>query len=433
MSSASTGSRTVSNLRNIILNTGWLLADKVLALGVGLVVSVWMARYLGPEQFGLLNFCIAFVSLFAVVSKLGLDGIVVRDLVRLDPFKGELLGTAFVLKLIGGFLIVGATVPVIMNLRPNDYMIWVFIAIISSAAVPRAFEVIDFWFQAQVRSVYSVFSRQAAFLVVAMLKAALILAKAPLIFFVLALFIESVLGAVGLIVAYLYRGCRIRAWRISWRRAKQLLKDSWPLVLSGLAIAVYMHIDQIMLGEMVGNTAVGIYSAAARLSNVWYFIPVAILSSLYPSFLQTKQANEDRYRRLLQKVFNLMSSLAYIIAIPVSLTSAWLIALLFGQEYAGAAPILAIHIWAGLFVFFGIARERWLITEGLTKFSFATTAVGAASNVLLNYILIPHYGAVGAAVSTLVSYAIAVLLSCVFYERTRPIAFVMMKALVLQK
>lgn len=430
INSAHAGFEGGGNLQEIISNTGWLVADRIPRLGVGLLIWIWIARYLGPEQFGLLNFCIAFVALFAVFSKLGLDGIVVRDVVRDVSLKEEILGTAFLLKLTGGIVTVMITFAAISILRPNDQTIWWLISIVATGVIFQAFDAIDLWFQSKVQSKYSVLAKHLAFLIIIVAKIVLIVMEAPLIAFVWAVFFESVLCAVGLVVAYRFKGYFISLWRVKLGRAKQLLSDSWPLILSGLAIAIYMHIDQVMLGEMTGDRAVGIYSAAARLSTVWYFIPVAILSSIYPSILEAKTASEHLYQTLTQKVFNLMSLLAYSIAIPISLISGWFVATLYGGKYIGAAPVLVIHIWAGLFVFLGVAREKWMITEGLTKFSFATTAIGAASNVLFNYFLIPRYGAVGAAVSTLASYSLAVLLSCLFYKRTRPIAFVMLKALV---
>lgn len=399
-------------------------------MALGVFVWAWMARYLGPTQFGLYNYALAVVGLFGVIAALGLDGVVVREIVHNPGSRHEILGTAFNLKLIGGLLALLLAVLSITLLRAGDTVILWLVGIIAAALVLKAFSVIDLWFQSQVESKFSVYVRSMAFIFTVIVIITLIINHAPLIAFASVNFIEAVLVALGLIVLYRVRGHHLATWKARTVRAKALLRDSWPLVLSGLAIAVYMHTDQIMLGEMVDDRAVGIYSAATRLSNVWYFIPVAILSSVYPSFLQAKQSNEDLYRNLLQKIFNLLSLLAYIIAILVSLASFWLVAILFGDKYIDAAPILAIHVWAGLFVFFGVAREKWMITEGLTKFSFATTALGAGSNVLLNYCLIPIYGAVGAAISTLVSYSVAVLLSCTFYKRTRPIAFVMLKALV---
>jgi O-antigen/teichoic acid export membrane protein len=166
---------------------------------------------------------------------------------------------------------------------------------------------------------------------------------------------------------YLRQVTKIAKWEFQIKRSKELLSDSWPLILSGLAVMLYMRIDQIMLGQMLGDEAVGIYSAAARLSEIWYFIPMIIVSSTFPTLIASRQASIEKYEDMLKRLFRLMFLLALSLAIPISFMSEFIINTLYGEKYNGAAGILVVHIWAGIFVFMGVASSRWFISENLQK------------------------------------------------------------------
>jgi O-antigen/teichoic acid export membrane protein len=421
------------NLWRILTNIVWLFGDRFLRLGVGLVLSVWIARYLGPVQFGVLNYAIAFVGLFLPVAMLGLDQVVVRDLVNQPDRRDEILGTAFGLKLLSGFLSLGAAIVVIVLLRPADGLLHLLVVLSGTTLVVQAFDTIDLSFQSQVRSKFPVIARNASFLTVAAIRLALILTAAPLVAFAAAISLEATLTAIGLVGVYWLSGASLRSWRPVRPRAASLLRASWPLMFSGLAIAIYMRIDQVMLGEMLGDEAeVGIYAAAVRISEVWYFIPTAVVSSVAPALIQARTRDAGLYARRVQQLLNSMALLGYAVAIPVTLLAGpmmWL----YGAEFAGGGPTLAVHIWAGLFVCLGLAQNAWLLNEGLTRFTLASTVLGAALNIGLNLILIPDYGSLGAAIATLISYGITVAVVCFFYEPTRPIGRMILKAMLIRR
>jgi len=419
------------NLQRLIGNTGWLFADRILRMGVGLVVGVWVARYLGPDKYGLFNYAGAFVALFSIFATLGLDGIVVRYLVQAPERKNEILGTAFMLKLAGGGLTLVAAVAAIFLLRPAEPLVRRLVAIIAAGTIFQSLDTIDFWFQARVESRFSVSAKSAAFLIVSALKVFLILSNASLIAFAGAGTIETLLGASGLVVAYRINGYRLSSWRMTSHRISQTMKDSWPLALSGMAIMVYMKIDQVMLGQMLDNNAVGVYSAAIRLSEVWYFIPLSIVASVTPALIEARKVNLALYNYRLANLFRLMSAIALGIAIPMTFLSGFVARTLYGSQYEGVAPILAIHIWAALFVFLGVAQGPWNINEGLTKLALVRTFIGAASNIFLNILLIPRYGPIGAAIATTVSYALAGVILNAFSKRTQNIFILQLRSMML--
>jgi PST family polysaccharide transporter len=417
-------------LRNVLSNAGWLFAGYVSRYGLTFLVELWMARYLGPQQFGLYNYAIAFVALLAPLSTLGINNVIVRDIVRDPSRRDETLGAALALRLISGLLVWPGSIIIVSLIRPGDGLIKWMVGIIATGAIFQSFDVIEQWFQSQVKSKFTALARSSALLVVTFLRVALIRTRAPLIFFAYAALLESVLAAAGLTIAYQSREGGVSKWRPRYDRARTLVQESWPLLLSSISIMIYMKIDQIMLGEWSGDHAVGIYSVAVRLSEVWYLIPVIICHSLLPSIVEAKKVSERLYLRRLQRLFDLLSAVAYPIAIPMAFLSGRLVTTLFGQPYAEAGPVLAIHIWAGVSVFLGVAKESYMITEGLTKFSMAMTFGGAVINVALNCLLIPAYGAMGAAVATVIAYSFAGVLFSLFFTRTRAVGLMMLKSLL---
>lgn len=415
-------------LQKVLANTGWLFGDQILRMVVGLLVGVWIARYLGPEQFGFLNYAMAFVALFGAIASLGLGDIVVRDLVKEPDDANTTLGTAFVLQFIGGLLAFGLAIAVISFARPDDNLAWLVVAVLGFVMLFKSTEVVKYWFESQVQSKYTVWVENGAFMVFAAVKVGLVLTNASLMSFVWAVFAEGLLVAAGLLGAYAWRGGRLLAWCGHYQRAKILLKDSWPLILAGLAIMVYMRIDQIMLGQMLGDEAVGIYSAAVRISEVWYFIPIAIVTSVFPSIIMAKKQSEALYYQRLQKLYNLMVLLALAVAIPMTFLSGWLVVLLFGDGYAQAGAVLAIHIWTGLFFFIGVASGSWYLTENLQMLAFNRALLGGVVNILANFLLIPEYGIVGAAMGTVLSQMAAAYLFDFWHPKTRNMFWMKTKA-----
>ena len=417
------------NLVKIVHNIGWLFFDKILRMGVGFFVGVWIVRYLGPEQFGLLSFATAFVGLFGAFATLGLQSIVVRDIVRNPDRAPETLGTTAILQLIGGTAAYLIVLIAIAYLRPDDAIVRSIVAILGSTMLLKASEISVYWFESKVLSKYTVWVQNGIFLVFATVKVVLILQQASLIAFVWTMLAEAVVVAIILLGVMSKYGLLLTKLRINIKSAKSLLKDSWPLLLSGIAVTIYMKIDQIMLGHMIGVEAVGIYSAALRISEVWYFIPMTIVASTFPAILESKKRSEKQYYARLQKLFDLMVVISVGLALPTTFLSTSIVTLLFGETYGDAGMILSIHIWAAVFVFLGVASSQWYIAEGRQVLSLQRTVIGAFVNVALNLWLIPVYGAVGAALATLISYSVAAFFADVIYKETRKIFYMKVRAL----
>lgn len=378
-------------------------------MGVGLLVGVWVARYLGPENYGLLNYALAFTGLFGALTTLGLPGIVVRDIVSAPGDANRILGTAFVLRFIGGLISFCVIIGTIGYLRPEDGLTKIIIVILGFILIIQSFEVIKWWFESQVQSKFVVWIENGVFLVIAALKVWMILMQANLIAFVVAIFAEAFCVSLILTIFYKNKVGKLSVWKPNLSTAKRLLSDSWPLILSGFAIAVYMKIDQIMLGQMLGDKAVGIYSAAVRISEVWYFVPGVIVTSVFPSIIIAKKSGEALYYQRLQKLYDLMIWIAIFVAVAMSFLSDSIVNFLFGLDYIEAGGVLKIHIWAGINVALGTAWSNWIVIENKQKLVLIGHILGSALNIVLNLFLIKIYGIKGAALATLFGYWISAL------------------------
>jgi polysaccharide transporter, PST family len=419
-----------SGLNKILSNISWLFADRILRMGFGLVVGVWIARYLGVKQFGIFNYATAFVAMFSPLATLGLDAVIVRRLVGDVTQQQEILGTSFWMRFIAGWFTWLVAVIGIYLLRPGDVTTVVAVIILGAVNISQSVDTIDLWFQSQVQSKYSVLAKNIAFIIATTNKAILISIHAPFLAFVIVVLIEAVLGAIGLIIVYQQQGHLLKLWSWSRSLAQDLLRESLPLILSGLTIMIYMRIDQIMLGQMIGDKAVGVYSAATRISEVWYFIPMTVSSSVMPSIFKAKEIGEELYYQRIGKLNRGLTWLAIVVAIIMTFVSKPLIVMLFGNSYLESGNILAVHIWASVFVFTGVATSGWFIAENLAYLSLYRTLSGAVVNILLNIFLIPVYGGLGAAIATVIAQAVASFISNATNSKTRKLFNLQIKSLL---
>lgn len=410
-------------LRRYAGNTSWLLAEKALRMVVGLFVGVWVARYLGPEQFGLLNYAQSYVFLFSALASLGLDEIVVREIVKDKTPTGTLLGTTLFLKTISFLLMLLCLLTsfFLVEITPERTIL---ILVISLSYFFQVFHCFDFYFQAQVLSKYSVWTQSISIIITNLLKVVLIINNAPVLYFALAFALEAAISAIGLSFVFFRVSKSINKIRVNFSIANSFLRESWPLALSSLLIAIYVKVDQVMLGQMLGNQSVGQYSAALKLSEVWFSIPMILSASLFPAIVNAKQGpNKEVYYERLQKLLDLLTWGSLSFGLFVSLLAPFLISFLYGDAYQDAARILSIHVWAGVFVSLGVVSGKWFVIENLTLFSFWRTLVGCVLNVTLNFLFIPKYGGVGASIVTLISFAASSYIMDLSSPKTRPMFY----------
>jgi O-antigen/teichoic acid export membrane protein len=421
------------DLLKAVGNTGWLIVDNIVRMGVGLLVSIWVTRYLGPEKFGLLSYASAFLILFTPAATLGLEGIVIRDIAR-DPLRrDEILGSAFFLKLVGGIATIILALVAITVLRPTDRFMQLLVFIASIGTIFQSLGVIDYWFVSQLQSKYAAYARSLACLVTSGIKIILILYHAPLIAFALAGVADIVIGSIGFVAVYRIVNLNPKDWRITQQMSLNLLRDSWPLLLADVVMLIYMRIDKVMIGEMVGNTELGIYSVAAMLTEALYFVPMAVNSSIYPSLVEAAQTADESFYNKVQLFYNLMAFIAYIIIIPASIIAPWAIPIVFGHNYNRAGLMFAGLVWGGLFFNLAFARGSFLAIMNWTRIQFIVDFTGCVLNIILNILLIPRYGGFGAVIATMVSYWFVAHGACFLFQPLRKTGVMITKAIVCPK
>ncbi|RWE94688.1 MAG: flippase [Mesorhizobium sp.] len=421
-----TFSRLFRRYWRYISNSLWLISDRLLASLIGFLVVAVVARYLGPSEFGLLSYTFSTALLFAVVGQLGLDGLVIREIVNRPDDVPRVLGTVFVLKFAGHLLGAAGLVVYALSVSVNSTeraMLFLAAAFIPLASLSGFF---GLWFHSRVQARYSAISSSISALLVGAGKLGLVWIGAAVMAFAAANVVQVLIAAVLSLRFYKrQKGPPLSAWRFSPALAKVLLAESWVLFLGSIFALIYLKIDMIMLRWLAGPAEVGTYAVAATLSEAAYFVPAALVASVFPKLIESAKTDQNLFDRRLQTVFDVLWLAGLGVIAMMFLFGGPIVRLLFGTEYGPSVPVLLVHVLAAPFLFMRIAFTRWTIIGGGATFFVLTEGLGALTNVAFNFLLIPHYGSLGAALSTLISYATASYLTLAIPRRTRPI-FVMM-------
>ena len=409
-------------------NTFWLFIERIFRLTVSFFVGVWVVRYLGPEEFGLFSYTQSFVSLFAVIASLGLDEIIIRELVKNPDKRDVLLGTAFGLKLFGvGLMLLMMGLGIFIS--GNDFYTNTLILIIASSVIFQSFNVIDLYFQSKVLSKYIVYAHLISLTISALLKVCFILTGMPLIAFVILVSFDAFVVALGFIYMYLQQRLTLWEWSFNLTYCKSILQDSWPIIFSGILLMMQARIDQIMIKEFLDYKEVGYYSAALRLVEAVAFFPIILKSSLFPAVQNVKDQTELYSNRMLN-LYRLNFLLFLIVAVPILFFAQKVIDTLYGIDYIPSVMLLQIMVLRLFFTNMGSARGVYILTENLFKFSLLTMALGTLTNILLNLIWIPVYKSLGAVMASMVSFFITIFLIDILYSKTRKNSYLIIKGIL---
>jgi O-antigen/teichoic acid export membrane protein len=405
--------------RKYIENAFWLIFEKGFSLFVGLVVAISVARYLKPESYGLLNYALSFVSIFSAFSTLGVDQIIVRELAKDPGKKDQLLGTGFIIKICGTLLMI-VVMGVILIFMDHNAFTNTLIMIIAIAEIFKGFEVINYYFQSQVMSKFVVKVQLVINFLISLTKIGLVVIHAPLIWFGIIVVIGTILNGVGFVYAYKAKGeGTLLSWSFKKAMAVELLSESWPLALYGIALNIQARIDQVMLGNMMNNYEVGQYSVALKFIEIFGFVPVILMNTFMPAVTKAKVMGDDLYQSRLTNLYRLMFLAFLVVGIPIYLFSRDVIVILYGTEFEAAGYLLSLFSLRLFFSNMGVGKSAFIVNESLFKYSLLTVIVGAIANISLNYYLIPIYGPRGAIIASMLSFIVSIFLIDMFFERTR--------------
>jgi O-antigen/teichoic acid export membrane protein len=411
-------------------NVGWLLLERVFLLISAFVVNVWFVRYLGPERYGTYAYALSFAALFVAFAGFGTDAVVVRDLAREPEAAGPILGSAIGVRMAAGlisWLVAAGVVWQVRDDAPTRHLV----VLACGSTLFVSISVFDLWFQSRIQARPIVIGRSLVQLAAVSARLIMLYAGASLLLFG-AVQVAVAAGTAAAAAALYARASDRQRLQFERHRASRLVRESWPLLVAGIAVSVYIRIDQVMLDRMVGDRETGLYATAVALSEVMYFVPVAVAATIFPVLVKKQQGlGWNGVAHQMQRYYDLMVALSLAIALPVVLGAHWLVPTLFGARYAPAAGILEIHGWCVVFVALGTVRSHFLIAEGLTRFAIVTAGSGAVLNVALNLVLIPRFAGIGAASATLASQVVAAYATGFLHPSVRGQARMATRALLL--
>lgn len=401
-------------LQKYFKNTGWIFGARIAMMGISFIATLYIARHLGPTNFGELSYAISFVSLFSFIAILGLDSVLYRELAAHPEKKNELLGSAIRLRVIAA---VSAALLCLVSASffSSDDVSFVLIAILVCTFLFQTTFIIHFEFQAAVYAKSVSLLAVAVTFIINSAKLLVVYFDQGVIFLAGVLLAEAILLAGGYIYLRTKTFGSLRTWKYDNTVAKSLLRDSWPLMFSSAFVLIYARIDQIMLKNMLDATAVGIYDAAVRLSELWYFIPTVIISSLFPALVNARKHSSTEYQLRILRLFSLLMLLSLCITIPVFLLADPIVALVFGNSFVGTAAVLQLYIWALLPVAAITLFNQILLAENATKTMLLASLIGMFINVAGNFWLIPHFGVNGAAIATILSSSMLFIFMVLIY------------------
>ena len=386
----------------IARNLFWAVLGKIVALLSGLLVGVFVARYLGPEQYGLMNYVISYVFLFQTFSIFGLDTIEVREEARGRVPRQTIIGTAFGLKLFFGFIAVIISITTSWIMERDSYTT-LLVALYSISIVFNSLSVIRNYFTAIVQNEYIVKAEISRTLLGIILKTILLVTHAPLVWIVLAYMADYILLGSGYLMAYHTKIESPREWRFDYKYARFLIHESYPLLLTSAAVIVYQRIDQVMIGQMIDKSAVGFFSVAAKFTEVLVFIPMIFAQTITPILVKFHEHDITIYQAKAQQFMNFSFWLSMLASATVSVLAYWLIRYTFGPAYLPAVAVLQVMAFKAASVALSNTAGAMLVTEGLQRYAILRDALGCVVCIGLNYLLLPRYGILAAAWITIIS------------------------------
>ena len=398
-------------------NAGWLIAQQIYSGILSFVISAIAANYLGLGDFGLIGYSASYIALFTGITRLGLDSVIVGELVSKQDDAGNILCSAMVMRIIVSVLSMAALAGLMAVIEPGNSVLMVITVLQSVSVVLSIYEVFFYWFHARLESKYPAIGAMAASIVVCVWRIVLLALGASVEWFAASAMIQAFVTLV--VVAIIFKQRAAVRFSYSLGMMKQLFKKSYHFMISGLAILIYLQTDKVMIGSMMGKTYVGYYAAAAAVSQLWLFILCSLNISSQPIILKKHGSDPTGFIRSFQLLLFAVASMGLVTGVFFQVFGKEITVFIFGDAYIASAEMLSVLIWASIFSGIGFARNIWIIAEELNKYVKYFSALGAVGNIVLNFYLIKSFGIIGAAAATLCTEVFIVLAAPLLFKRTR--------------
>lgn len=425
--------RIVSTLKKSknVRNSAWIIGQQVFQMLLQLVVGVLTARYLGPSNYGSLNYTASFVVFFTSVATLGMDGVVIRKIIEHPEKEAEYLGSCMGLRLISSLLSIISVSIIVYVLNPSEPIKLLLVILQSFQLSFKAIQILDAWFQRYLISKYVSIGKMIACIVVSAYKIFLLMSSKSIIWFAFSNSLTD--GVIALLEIYFFSSLCGKKLRFSLRTGLDVLHDSYHFILSGIMVAIYGQMDRIMIGQMMSDLDVGYYTTATAICSMWIFVPSAIITSFQPTIMELKKRGDEiLYLLRLKQLYSFIIWLCIIVSVLIVILGKMIVFILYGAEYFGAIPALRIVIWCETFAMIGSARGIWIICENKNKYVKYYLAIGAVINLVLNAVLIPSMGINGAAIATLITQITTSVIAPLLFKETRIHSRIVLDAFLLR-
>lgn len=414
-----------------VRNAGYLIVGKVLQMLFGLIVGLLTARYLGPSNYGLINYANAYIGFFAALCTLGINNVLVKEFVDHPGEEGKVIGTTLGLRAVSSILCSIAIIAISSVLDAGEPTTILIVALSSVGMVFHIVETFNYWFQSRLESKVTAISTLIAYLVSAAYKVYLLATGKPVTYFALTASLDYL--CLGILLYVQYRKHKGGKLCFSWQYGKQLFAKSRHFILSAMMISIYGQTDKLMLKQMIGELEIGYYATAVSLCGMWCFILSAIIDSVYPSIVEaTKAKNEQLFKKRNVQLYAIVFYMSLVVSLGFTVLANPVISIMYGESYLPAVNPLRIVTWYTAFSYLGVARNAWVVARERQKYLFTIYASSAAANVALNYLLIPALGASGAAIASLVAQIFTTLVVPFFIKAMRENSMLILDAIMLK-
>jgi len=414
----------------VVHNAGWLIGGKIAQMAISLVVSLLTARYLGPANYGLINYAAAYTGFFAAFCTLGLNSIMVKELIDYPEQEGEILGTSIMLRAVSSLLSAIVIICIVSVIDKGDKTAVIVVALYCVGMIFQIFELFNYWFQSRLQSKTTAIVTFAAYVITAAYKVYLMIAGKSVVWFALSTSVDYICIAVFLYIAYVKN--EGRHLRVDFATGKRMLGKSYHFILSSMMVAVYLQTDKIMLKHMVNAEEIGFYSTASTLCSIWCFVLSAIIDSLYPEIAKAYNTDKALFKKRNRQLYAMVFYISVFVSALFMIFGELAIRIMYGKAYLPAAAPLKVITWYTAFSYLGVARNAWVVCEGRQRYLKYVYASAAVSNVILNLIFIPMWGAVGAAVASLAAQVITTMVAPFFIKGLRENSIMMVEAIRLK-
>lgn len=413
-----------------VKNAGWLIGGKVAQMVLSLFVGVLSARFLGPSNYGLISYANALIAFFMSLCTLGINSVIVKELIDHPDEEGKTLGSAIFFRLVSSFCSVILAVTVSFIIDFGQWETIIVVALCSVSLIFHAFDTINYWFQSKYNSKVTAIATFTAYVATAGYKIVLLILKKSVFWFAFATSVDYIVLGIVLIIAYKKNGGA--KFSVSFKRGKDILSRSYHYILSGLMVSIYGHTDKLMLKQMLDEAQVGYYATATAICAMWTFVLSAIIDSMYPTIVKAFKKEQKLFEKRNRQLYAIVFYVSVFVSVCFLLLGHFVIKILYGDEFMPAVMPLKIVTWYTAFSFLGVARSAWMVCNNKQKYLKYMYIPAIIINVGLNFLFIPPMGAAGAALASLITQVFTSIILPMFIKDLRPNAKLMLEAIILK-